>query len=117
MRSSRRRSLCSAYRSRAQRAGKRLFDFSRIGGNTCTNRQLVGFFFFTKPISLWKNKENNTLVLSTISCTYYIIRFLRREMLDFTAFPVFFVSNLLLVQRKKYYFNRATVSRNCSIVL
>ena len=46
-----------------------------------------------------------------------IIHFLRREMLDFTAFPVFFVSNLLLVQRKKYYFNRATVSRNCSIVL
>lgn len=48
---------------------------------------------------------------------YDIIHFLRREMLDFTAFPVFFVSNLLLVQRKKYYFNRATVSRNCSIVL
>ena len=46
-----------------------------------------------------------------------IIHFLRREMLDFTAFPVFFVTNLLLVQRKKYYFNRATVSRNCSIVL
>lgn len=46
-----------------------------------------------------------------------IIHFLRREMLDFTAFPVFFVSNLLLVQRKKYYFNRVTVSRNCSIVL
>lgn len=46
-----------------------------------------------------------------------IIHFIRREMLDFTAFPVFFVSNLLLVQCKKYYFNRATVSRNCSIVL
>ena len=26
--------------------------------------------FLTKPISLWKN---NTLVLSTISCTYYIM--------------------------------------------
>lgn len=52
------------------------------------------------------------------TCAIYdIIHFLRREMLDFTAFPVFFVSNLLLVQRKKYYFNRATVSRNCSIVL
>ena len=50
-------------------------------------------------------------------CGYDIIHFLRREMLDFTAFPVFFVSNLLLVQHKKYYFNRATVSRNCSIVL
>ncbi|WP_418878990.1 response regulator [Waltera sp.] len=48
---------------------------------------------------------------------YDYIHFLRREMLDFTAFPVFFVSNLLLVQRKKYYFNRAMVSRNCSIVL
>lgn len=48
---------------------------------------------------------------------YDIIHFLRREMLDFTTFPVFFVSNLLLVQRKKYYFNRVTVSRNCSIVL
>lgn len=52
-----------------------------------------------------------------VDYSYDIIHFLRREMLDFTAFPVFFVSNLLLVQRKKYYFNRATVSRNCSIVL
>jgi hypothetical protein len=59
-----------------------------------------------------KNKiQNNQSMLDDI------IHFLRREMLDFTAFPVFFVSNLLLVQRKKYYFNRATVSRNCSIVL
>lgn len=58
-----------------------------------------------------KNKiQNNQSMLDDI------IHFLRREMLDFTAFPVFFVSNLLLVQRKKYYFNRATVSRNCSIV-
>lgn len=58
--------------------------------------------------------------LHTYSSEFYqydIIHFLRREMLDFTAFPVIFVSNLLLVQRKKYYFNRATVSRNCSIVL
>lgn len=55
--------------------------------------------------------------LFTLKYTYDIIHFIRREMLDFTAFPVFFVSNLLLVQRKKYYFNRATVSRNCSIVL
>lgn len=59
-----------------------------------------------------KNKiQNNQSMLDDI------IHFLRREMLDFTAFPVFFVSNLLLVQRKKYYFNRAMVSRNCSIVL
>lgn len=59
-----------------------------------------------------KNKiQNNQSMLDDI------IHFLRREMLNFTAFPVFFVSNLLLVQRKKYYFNRATVSRNCSIVL
>lgn len=57
--------------------------------------------------------------VSYLNCMYVydIIHFLRREMLDFTAFPVFFVTNLLLVQRKKYYFNRATVSRNCSIVL
>lgn len=55
--------------------------------------------------------------MSLLQLDYDIIHFLRREMLDFTAFPVFFVPNLLLVQRKKYYFNRATVSRNCSIVL
>ena len=60
-------------------------------------------------------KEDN--VKLRLLCDDDIIHFLRREMLDFTAFPVFFVSNLLLVQRKKYYFNRATVSRNCSIVL
>ena len=65
--------------------------------------------------------ENGLWVGSNCGITsqeiYDAIHFLRREMLDFTAFPVFFVSNLLLVQRKKYYFNRATVSRNCSIVL
>ena len=57
--------------------------------------------------------------VSYLNCMYVydIIHFLRWEMLDFTAFPVFFVSNLLLVQCKKYYFNRAMVSRNCSIVL
>lgn len=60
-------------------------------------------------------KEDN--VKLRLLCDDDIIHFLRREMLDFTAFPVFFVSNLLLVQRKKYYFNSATVSRNCSIVL
>lgn len=60
-------------------------------------------------------KEDN--VKLRLLCDDDIIHFLRREMLDFTAFPVFFVSNLLLVQRKKYYFNRAMVSRNCSIVL
>ena len=58
-----------------------------------------------------------TKVIYNAVIFYDIIHFLRREMLDFTAFPVFFVSNLLLVQCKKYYFNRATVSRNCSIVL
>ena len=63
--------------------------------------------------------ENYLVNMRQVSdAAYYdVIHFLRREMLDFTAFPVFFVSNLLLVQRKKYYFNRATVSRNCSIVL
>lgn len=65
-------------------------------------------------------KTGPAQILVTLEDTrqlYDIIHFLRREMLDFTAFPVFFVSNLLLVQRKKYYFNRAMVSRNCSIVL
>ncbi len=61
--------------------------------------------------------DSQTVMLDVRKNVYDIIHFLRREMLDFTAFPVFFVSNLLLVQRKKYYFNRATVSRNCSIVL
>ena len=61
--------------------------------------------------------EKNRLQNGFLSVPHDIIHFLRREMLDFTAFPVFFVSNLLLVQRKKYYFNRVTVSRNCSIVL
>lgn len=61
--------------------------------------------------------ENELPYQLSKSNAYDIIHFLRREMLNFTAFPVFFVSNLLLVQRKKYYFNRATVSRNCSIVL
>lgn len=63
-----------------------------------------------------KISENNK-IQNEQSMLDDIIHFLRREMLDFTAFPVFFVSNLLLVQCKKYYFNRATVSRNCSIVL
>mgnify|MGYP000572611410 CR=1 FL=1 len=61
--------------------------------------------------------DGNILAKKDTILNYDIIHFLRREMLNFTAFPVFFVSNLLLVQRKKYYFNRATVSRNCSIVL
>lgn len=61
--------------------------------------------------------DSQTVMLDVRKNVYDIIHFIRREMLDFTAFPVFFVSNLLLVQRKKYYFNRATVSRNCSIVL
>lgn len=61
--------------------------------------------------------DSQTVMLDVRKNVYDIIHFLRREILDFTAFPVFFVSNLLLVQRKKYYFNRATVSRNCSIVL
>ena len=68
------------------------------------------FFTLSVVFLYW---QNNGLTITE----YDIIHFLRREMLDFTAFPVFFVSNLLLVQRKKYYFNRATVSRNCSIVL
>lgn len=64
-----------------------------------------------------KLSVSDLLVLCVAAYAHDIIHFIRREMLDFTAFPVFFVSNLLLVQRKKYYFNRAMVSRNCSIVL
>lgn len=48
---------------------------------------------------------------------YGIMTVKKREMLDFWAFPAFLVSNLLLVQCKKYYFNRFMVSRNWSMVL
>ena len=89
-----------------------LFDYvdthfeGKVKGYLVRNLEEAGLLAKRKKTSL-KNNRN----------CYDIIHFLRREMLDFTAFPVFFVSNLLLVQRKKYYFNRATVSRNCSIVL
>lgn len=76
------------------------------GNNTYDNAVIENTKIFEKDTI-----QNNQSMLDDI------IHFLRREMLDFTAFPVFFVSNLLLVQRKKYYFNRAMVSRNCSIVL
>lgn len=95
-------------------------------GNELTNKivEIQGTQIHSKGDSVPEIESINTF-LTTISFavedlfnnTYEVIHFLRREMLDFTAFPVFFVSNLLLVQRKKYYFNRATVSRNCSIVL
>lgn len=68
-------------------------------------------------INVEESHRTNVRFAYTNPYFHDIIHFLRREMLDFTAFPVFFVSNLLLVQRKKYYFNRAMVSRNCSIVL
>lgn len=67
--------------------------------------------------SVFRRPEKLFIIPLYFADKHDIIHFLRREMLNFTAFPVFFVSNLLLVQRKKYYFNRATVSRNCSIVL
>ena len=73
--------------------------------------------------SSWCGKTDLVLLVYFISVSIVkkdgddIIHFLRREMLDFTAFPVFFVSNLVLVQGKKYDFNRAMVSRNCSMVL
>ena len=74
--------------------------------------EVSGFVFENEDQAKLAKKE-----VEGIQYIHDIIHFLRREMLDFTAFPVFFVSNLLLVQRKKYYFNRAMVSRNCSIVL
>lgn len=73
-------------------------------------KKVLDGHFINRYDITYTTEDNRTKV-------YEIIHFLRREMLDFTAFPVFFVSNLLLVQRKKYYFNRAMVSRNCSIVL
>ena len=99
-------------------------EYSKIGyimtGDNCPHRTIFGktpeklrrdYGAFTDVFD--RKKEH----LFSYAMNDDIIHFLRREMLDFTAFPVFFVSNLLLVQRKKYYFNRATVSRNCSIVL
>lgn len=73
--------------------------------------------FMPEVLALLVKNEDSELLSNMFNYFEEIIHFLRREMLDFTAFPVFFVSNLLLVQRKKYYFNRAMVSRNCSIVL
>lgn len=80
------------------------------------NRYLKGYLEYVAGIVASIIAAVSVAVISGHS-SYEIIHFIRREMLDFTAFPVFFVSNLLLVQCKKYYFNRATVSRNCSIVL
>lgn len=68
-------------------------------------------------INVEKNYRTNVRFAYTIPYFHDIMMFKRRAVLDFSALPVFFVSNLLLVQRKKYYFNRAMVSRNCSIVL
>lgn len=39
--------------------------------------------------------------------------FKRREVLDFSALPAFFVTNLLLVQCENHYFKRLMVSFNC----
>ena len=82
--------------------------------------QLIGFIKKEEPakrLVIYNLKKALAALPNVQQFFDDIIHFLRREMLDFTAFPVFFVSNLLLVQRKKYYFNRAMVSRNCSIVL
>lgn len=45
--------------------------------------------------------------------TYDIMMFKRRAVLDFSALPAFFVTNLLLVQCENYYFRRLMVSFNC----
>lgn len=44
---------------------------------------------------------------------YDIMMFKRRVVLDFSALPAFFVSNLLLVQCENHYFRRFIVSFNC----
>lgn len=42
-----------------------------------------------------------------------IMMFKRRAVLDFSALPAFFVTNLLLVQCENHYFRRLIVSFNC----
>lgn len=42
-----------------------------------------------------------------------IMMFKRRAVLDFSALPAFFVTNLLLVQCENHYFRRLMVSFNC----
>ena len=44
---------------------------------------------------------------------YDIMMFKRRAVLDFSALPAFFVTNLLLVQCENHYFRRLMVSFNC----
>lgn len=44
---------------------------------------------------------------------YDIMMFKRRAVLDFSALPAFFVTNLLLVQCENHYFRRLIVSFNC----
>lgn len=48
-------------------------------------------------------------------CVDYMIimMFKRRAVLDFSALPAFFVTNLLLVQCENHYFRRLIVSFNC----
>lgn len=46
-----------------------------------------------------------------------IIKMKIPEVLDFTALPGFFVTNLLLVQYELYYFSSKIVSFSCSNVL
>ena len=46
-------------------------------------------------------------------CGYDIMMFKRRAVLDFSALPAFFVTNLLLVQCENHYFRRLMVSFNC----
>lgn len=42
-----------------------------------------------------------------------VMMFKRRAVLDFSALPAFFVTNLLLVQCENHYFRRLIVSFNC----
>ena len=82
-------------------------------------------FYHTILRSVWYNSDSydtrrsaHRLPYHSLSRSDYgIMVSKRRETLDFSVFPAFFVSNLLLVQREKYYFNRFTVSRNWPIVL
>lgn len=53
---------------------------------------------------------SNSLIQSN---GYDYMMFKRRAVLDFSALPAFFVTNLLLVQCENHYFRRLMVSFNC----
>jgi len=57
--------------------------------------------------------DSQTVMLDVRKNVYDIMMFKRRAVLDFSALPAFFVTNLLLVQCENHYFRRLMVSFNC----